>query len=452
MAESGWAAARASVKGLKIYVNLTGDRDAANGEDYVIASDLAYGRGRLPLDLPAGARIITPRFPKPLAEPALALRTALANPLEAAPLAERVGLEESLAIVFCDFTRPAPSRLMIEAVLDSLPEGHRGRITLINALGLHRPNTDAELGQMLGPELPARYAVVQPGHGGEDYVAVGQTSSGRPVRLARQYVEADHRVTTGFVEPHFFAGFSGGAKLTLPGVAAPQSILANHDAEMIDHPLSTWGRTAGNPIFEEQREAAGLCPPDLILNVALDAQKQITGVFCGEMAAAHDLACRVVAGYSIVPVEERFDLVISSNSGFPLDQNFYQAVKGLSAAASIVAPGGDLVIASECSEGLGHGPFGQYLERGLEPAQLLSCIRAQSSPRPDQWQAQILAGIQTRARVHVYSSGLSPDAVAAIGCRPCPDIGRLARRMLGKRPGLQIAVLPEGPLTIAQAA
>ncbi len=425
---------------------------AAQRRGDVTAIDLAYGNGRLPIEMPDGARTIRPRFPEPLADPRSALESALADPLGARPLAESVGPEASLAIVFCDYTRPAPSRLMIEAILAALPADHRGPIRLINALGLHRANTDSELEQMLGPDLLSRYPVIQPGNGGADYVEVGVTSTGRPVRLSREYVEADHRVTTGFVEPHFFAGFSGGAKLTLPGVAAPESILANHDAEMIDHPESTWGSTGANPIFREQREAAALCPPDLILNVALDAQKRVTDVFCGELVAAHDRACRQVAAGSIVPVPERFDLVISSNSGFPLDQNFYQAVKGLSAAARIVAPGGDLVIASECAEGLGHGHFGSYLERGQRPAELLESIRCQRHPLPDQWQAQILADIQTRARVHVFSSGLEPETVTAIGCLPCGDIGALARRLDGARPGLRVAVLPEGPLTIAQAA
>ena len=414
--------------------------------------DLAYGRGRLPLDLPNSARAIRPRFAVPLADPAAALRDSLADPLGAAPLAESVGANSSLAIVFCDYTRPAPSRLMIEAVIDALPGHFRGQITLINALGLHRPNTRSELEQMLGPELLDRYPIVQPGNAGAGYVSVGATSSGRPVRLNRQYVEADHRVTTGFVEPHFFAGFSGGAKLTLPGVAAPESILANHDAAMIDHPESTWGSTTANPIFREQREAAALCPPDLILNVALDARKRITDVYCGELVTTHDLACERVAADSIVPVDERFDLVISSNSGFPLDQNFYQAVKGLSAAARIVADGGDLIIASECGEGLGHGHFEGYLRRGLAPAALLDQIRCQPQPRADQWQAQILADIQCRARVHVFSGGLEPATVAAIGCRPCGDIAALTRRLVTERPGLRIAVLPEGPLTIARAA
>lgn len=431
---------------------ISADFRVAKHEGDLTAIDLAYGHGRLPIEMPTGTRTIRPRFPAPLADPRADLNQALADPLGASPLAESIGPDASLAIVFCDYTRPAPSRLMIEAILGALPANHRGPIKLINALGLHRPNSDSELKQMLGPELLAKYPVIQPGIGDADYVDVGATSTGRPVRLSRHYVEAHHRVTTGFVEPHFFAGFSGGAKLTLPGVAAPESILANHDAEMIDHPESTWGSTAANPIFREQREAAALCPPDLILNVALDAQKKVTDVFCGELVTTHDRACRRVAANSIVAVDEQFDLVISSNSGFPLDQNFYQAVKGLSAAARIVAPDGNLVIASECAEGLGHGHFGRYLQRGLQPAELLQSIRSQPRPLPDQWQAQILADIQTRARVHVFSSGLEPETVTAIGCLPCRDIGALARQLAGTRPGLKIAVLPEGPLTIARAA
>ena len=215
----------------------------------MIKCDLAYGRGRLALSLPKGAtRVIAPKFPPPLAEPEAALRAALADPAGAAPLAQLIGPDESLAIVFCDYTRPAPSRLMIEAIIDSLPPGHAGDISLINALGLHRPNSPTELEEMLGPGLLARFEVVQVDAGSAgSFASVGMTSSGRPVALCRQYVQADRRITTGFVEPHFFAGFSGGAKLTLPGVASPESIMANHDAQMIDDANSTWGRNRHQP-------------------------------------------------------------------------------------------------------------------------------------------------------------------------------------------------------------
>ncbi len=417
----------------------------------MIECDLAYGRGRLALSLPKGAtRVIAPKFPPPLAEPEAVLRAALAEPVGAAPLAQLIGPDESLAIVFCDYTRPAPSRLMIEAIIDSLPPGHAGDISLINALGLHRPNSPAELEEMLGPGLLARFEVVQVDAGSAgSFASVGMTSSGRPVALCRQYVQADRRITTGFVEPHFFAGFSGGAKLTLPGVASPESIMANHDAQMIDDANSTWGRTDTNPIFREQREAAALCPPDLIVNVALDARKRITAVYCGELTETHRRACHEVAACANAPLANRFDLVISSNSGFPLDQNFYQAVKGLSAAAQFVRPGGDLVIASQCQEGVGHGHFAAYLARGLAPKHLLAQIRQQPCPRADQWQAQILAKVLARARVHVRADGLSDRQIRSSGCEPCHDISALAGRLTGGRSDYSIAVLPEGPLTIA---
>ena len=221
---------------------------------------------------------------------------------------------------------------------------------------------------------------------------------------------------------------------------------------MIDHSGATWGQTRGNPIFEEQRQAAALCPPDLIVNVALDAAKAITDVFCGELTAAHDLACRSVAKSAIVDVDERFDLVITSNSGFPLDQNFYQAVKGLSAAARIVKPGGALVIASECSQGIGHGHFAEYLQRDRSPSRLLAEITAQPTPQADQWQAQILAQIQSKASVYVHSTGLDARAIRQIGCIPCPDISELADQLSLAAPNFAIAALPDGPLTIAQIA
>tara|TARA_B100001123_G_scaffold430295_1_gene550005 strand:+ start:16956 stop:18005 length:1050 start_codon:yes stop_codon:yes gene_type:complete len=330
--------------------------------------------------------------------------------------------------------------------LDHVPDKN---IVLINAIGLHRPNTKSELLTMLGPELVSRFRIISPKpRTASCNVFVGHTSSGRPVALNREYVEADIRITTGFIEPHFFAGFSGGAKLTLPGVASAESILANHDANMIGDSNSTWGETEGNPVFEEQREAALLCAPDMILNVTLNSNKQITAVFAGSLKVAHNAGCHHSRSVSMQPITELFDVVITTNSGWPLDLNFYQSVKGISAGSRAVKPGGHIIIAAECREGLGHNNFEKMIGSGHNPAKLSKIIESRNTPEIDQWQAQVLALIQQKSRIHIMSDYLSEEQITQIGCTPCKNIENTVRKLREHDRTGKICVIPQGPQTI----
>jgi nickel-dependent lactate racemase len=356
-----------------------------------------------------------------------------------------------VAVVFSDITRPMPNDRVLPILLDELDRVPDDRITLINALGTHRPNTPEEIGDLLGAEVAGRYRVVQ--HDCRDpaqLVHLGQTSWGHEAWVNRAYVESSVRILTGFIEPHLFAGFSGGPKAVLPGVAGLRTITANHGPEMIGHPKSTFGETDGNPIWEEMSEVALLTRPTFLLNVTLTEDHCITGVFSGDLAEAHRAGVDFVRRSALAPVEEPFDVVVTTAGGYPLDISMYQAVKGISVAGRIVKDGGAIVLVSECSEGLpGHGEYGELMRLADTPARLLEMIHQPGFAMQDQWDAQIQAGICERAQVYVHADGLTDDEIRLALARPCRDIEKTVSRLVEQfGPGARIAVLPAGPLTV----
>jgi nickel-dependent lactate racemase len=422
---------------------------------------LAYGRSGLMVDLPSQSMdLIEPRFMDGLTDEAKAIRQALEQPIGSSPLRDIVAGADSVAIIFSDRTRPMPSDRVLPVILSELGQVPRERITLINALGTHRENTLVELEAMLGRPLLENYRVVQHNpHDRKRMVHLGTSRFGNDVWVNREFFEARVKILTGFIEPHFFAGFSGGPKSVLLGVAAFESILRNHSAPMIDDPRSTWGILEGNPIHEEMVEIAELVRPDIIVNVTLNKHRAITGVFAGDWKAAHAAGCVFARDSVMRPVAKPYDVVVTTNSGFPLDLNLYQTVKGISAAARIVREGGVIIVASECSDGVpDHGSFRQLLRAKKSPTELLEMIRGFPEPVHDQWQVQILARILMKACVYLYST-LPDDEVQAAHLLPVHDIPELIRRLQeGKVPGclrapdsssgFRIAVMPEGPQTI----
>ena len=228
-------------------------------------------------------------------------------------------------------------------------------------------------------------------------------------------------IFTGFIEPHFFAGFSGGPKGALPALAGSESVLTNHGYAMIGDPRATWGITDGNPIWEEMREAAALIEPLFLLNVTLNTEGRITGLFAGDVVAAHRRGCDFVRRSAMVPVDEPFDAVVTTNSGYPLDQNLYQTVKGMQAARGIVRAGGAIIMAAECSDGLpSHGRYAELLAEAGSPDAILEMLRQPGFSAHDQWQVQIQAQIQRHADVYVYSDGLGDDEIRTCPAHPDP--------------------------------
>jgi lactate racemase len=413
--------------------------------------NLAYGQGTLPVEFPDGlTTVIQPAHQPGFADERAAVVEALDKPLGASPLRDQVRPGDKICIIFTDITRATPNHRLIPWLLAHLSHVPRENITLLNSTGTHRPNTRAELETMLTPEVVANYRVAN--HQAEDQAAcvpLGTTRDGTPALINRCAAGADLRILTGFIEPHFFAGFSGGPKALMPGVAWLGTVMSNHGTRNIGDPQSTWGVTTGNPIWEEMRDIALRCGRNFLLNVTLNEQKQITGVFAGDLLTAHKAGIEFVRAAAMQTVSQPFDMVVTTNSGYPLDLNLYQGVKGMSAAARIVKPGGTIILAAECREGLPAGsPFDVLLRDGASPAEILAMLANAGAARPEQWQAQIQALIQRKAEVLLYSS-LPDEIVRAAHLLPCRDIGKVVVEGLRKLgPQARVAVLPQGPLTI----
>lgn len=417
--------------------------------------NLAYGQGHLPVNLPDDrTTVIEPSHTPGLADERGAIFAALDQPVGAKPLREWINPGDQVCILFTDITRATPNERLIPWLLEYLKDVPREQITLLNQLGTHRPNTTAELEKMLTSAVVKNFRVVnhEPENPGA-LVQLGTTRDGTPALVNKIAVEADVRIVTGFIEPHFFAGFSGGIKGIVPGVAGLKTVMSNHGARNIGDPKSTFGVTEGNPLWEDLRDMALRVGPSFLLNVSLNEERQITGVFAGDILAAHKVGCEFVRKSAMQKFDEPFDIVITTNSGYPLDMNLYQGVKGMSAGARVVRPGGTLILAAECSEGV---PAGSPLDKLLRSAdsieKILAMLNTPGFVRPEQWQAQIQAIVQRKANVLVHSS-LPDEIVRAAHLTPCHDIGATVDGLVrANNNGARIAVLPQGPLTIPYLA
>jgi len=416
--------------------------------------NLAYGSGHLPIEVPDDrTTVIEPAHIDGLADEKAAVLDALQNPIGSQALLERISADTKICIAFTDITRATPNDRIIPWLLEHL--GGRGdNITLLNQLGTHRPNTREELETLLTPEVVANYRVLNHEPENPDaLVQVGTTADGTPALLNRHIVEADLRIVTGFIEPHFFAGFSGGVKGIMPGCAGLETVMSNHGAKNIGDPRATFGVTDGNPLWEELRDIALKTGPSFVLNVTLNEQRDITNVFAGEILEAHRAGCAFVKGSAMQPVEQPFDIVVTTNSGYPLDLNLYQGVKGMSAGARVLKEGGTLILAAECREGVpGGSPLDELLRSAGSTEEILAKLSTPGFVRPEQWQAQIQALVQRKAEVLVHSL-LDEKTVAACHLKSCPDISaEVARRLNAEGPDTRLAVLPQGPLTIPYLA
>lgn len=413
---------------------------------------LAYGRNGLHVEVPDDAVVVTPRHPRAAADPVAELRRALRDPVAGPPLRERVRPGQTVAISVCDVTRPQPRQLMVPAVLDELAGlVDDADVTVLVATGTHRASTPAELEGMFGRELLDRVRVVDhDARATGTHTDVGTHGAGVPVTLMTTWVQADVRITTGFVEPHFFAGFSGGPKMVAPGLAGLDTVLVLHDAARIGDPRATWGVVEGNPVHDDVRAIAAATGTTFALDVVLDADQQVVAAFGGDLLAMHAAAVQRCREVAMVAVDAPFDVVVTTGSGFPLDQNLYQSVKGMSAAAQVCRPGGLVVVAAECSDGFpDHGGYRDVLTSAASPQALLDLIAARPETVPDQWQVQVQARIQAAHRVTVYTDGLTAQELAEAHLTRTTDIaGTIAAESARLGRPATVCVLPEGPQTI----
>ena len=414
---------------------------------------LAYGKKGLDINLPEDheVTIIQPAFPPSVTNTRQALEDALQHPYGSLPLHAFVKPTDRIGIVFNDITRPTPSRALIRAILHELPHIPERNITLFNALGSHRFNTPEELREILGDELVRDYRIVQSNaFDPTTQVYLGTTTRGHEIWLNRALWECDVKILTGLIEPHFFAGFSGGGKAILPGMAGIATIQGNHSAHMIGDPKARSGVTWDNPVWEEIQEVAHMVDRTFLMNVTLNKNKEVTGIFCGDLDEAYARGCDFARSTALAPFAEPFDIVISTNSGYPLDINLYQSVKGMSTAAQVVRQGGSIIMAVECSNGIPKDSMYEKMLRDHQsPNDLLEDIYGCPNAHIDQWQIQIQAMLQLRADVYIYSEGLSDDQIRSAMLIPSHSIEITLSDLLHKYgQHARICVLPEGPQVI----
>jgi len=417
---------------------------------------LDYGTTGLMAEFPDNrTTVIEPVYVPPAPNARSTLAKAIQNPIGTPGLRNLYKPGQKIGISVCDITRAQPRQVMLEAHLSEMPRVRVEDVTVFIATGTHRRNSEDEIERMIGREFARDCRIVC--HNARDsasLVHVADTSTGVRVLLNREWVSCDFKITTGFVEPHFFAGFSGGPKMVAPGLAGLETVMTLHNAARIGHPNSTWGITRGNPIHDDVREIARLTGVDFALDVTLNRDQQITAAFAGDLLEEHAMACQVARENAMRAVEKPFDVVVTTNSGYPLDQNLYQAVKGMSAAAKIVKNGGTIVCAAECRDGIPHhGAYGEILGSRRSPRELLEMIASPGYSRPDQWQVQIQAQIQLKAKVLVKADRLSDDQIRGAHFQPIADVSAAvddALRTAGEEAA--VCVLPHGPQTIPYLA
>ena len=412
--------------------------------------NLTYGKSGLEIQIPNEAVVIEPRHLGGLPDERAATVAALREPIGTPPLRESVKRSDRVAIVISDITRPTPNHKLIPWLLAELEHVPRENFVIINGVGSHRANNREELIAMLGQEVVEAIRIENhDAFAPEKLVRVGRNSHGSEVYFNKTYVEADFKIVTGFIEPHFFAGFSGGPKGIQPGISGIQTILDFHNARMISHPNSTWGVLEGNLVQDSATQSCLLSKPDFMLNVTLNGAKEITQVFAGDVIEAHRKGCEFVRQHAMCAVDLPFDIVITTNAGYPLDQNLYQTVKGMSAAAQIVSKGGSIIAASECSDGVpNHGNYAKILQMRQTPQELVAMICDPSFSMFDQWQVLAQALVQIKADCYLFSQ-LDEATVRRAKFIPIGSIEKTLTQLIGKYGrGSRVAVMPLGPLVI----
>jgi nickel-dependent lactate racemase len=377
---------------------------------------LDYGRTGLDVTLPDD-RIVGPlaiRPAAPLADPERAIADAIANPIGSRPLAEVARGRKNACILICDITRPVPNRLILPPLLRTLEEQGVARkdICILIATGLHRPNEGAELEEMVGPEIARNYRI-ENHHGKvrEEHDYLGETPNGVPVWLDSRYVRADLKITTGLIEPHLMAGYSGGRKVICPGIAGLDTVKVWHGPKFLEHPKADCGFVEGNPVHEENTRIALMAGCDFIVNVCLDGSRRVTWVGAGDMIKAWEAGVRFVEDVVRVPVEKPCEVVVTSCAGYPLDTTWYQAVKGLTGALPIVKQGGTIVLVASLSEGVGSPEFQHLIADNPDLKEFKRRIMGKDYFVMDQWQLEELCKVVEKCKVKVVSDGLPAETL-----------------------------------------
>jgi nickel-dependent lactate racemase len=415
--------------------------------------DLLFGETTVPLTLPETVAVLKMRGMESLVNPTSAINEALADPIGSSPLKDLARGKRNACVVVSDVTRPVPNKVILPPLLKVLEEGGvpRQDITLLIATGMHRPNMGEEMESVVGREIMANYAIVNHQSGkAEAYRKIGEID-GAPIEINNRFLDADLKILTGLIEPHIYAGYSGGRKSILPGISSFETMRFMHSYKMIDHPNVANCLLDGNPFHEYGLQVAELAGVDFILNVVINKNRQIAGVFAGHYNHAHLAGCDMVRSHSTVRLDRKVDMVITSGGGYPLDATFYQIAKALICARDILKKGGTIIVACECREGLGSLEFCGIMESGCTPREF---FEGYCDPRNfviDQWCAQNIYQVLDHAGdVYVYSSGLSHEDLANMGAVKIDNVEETVRRLLETHS--DVVAVPDGPYVVGLIA
>ena len=415
---------------------------------------LDYGRTGLEVDLPE-ERLVGPLAIKkatPLPDPQAAITAAMKQPIGTPPLSELAKGRKNACILVCDITRPVPNKQILPPMLQTLEESGIARhdILILIATGLHRPNEGEELVEMLGQDIVDKYRI-ENHHGKvlEEHDYLGTTERGVPVHLDSRYVRADLKITTGLIEPHLMAGYSGGRKVICPGIAALETVKVWHGPQFLEHPKADCGFLEGNPVHEENTLIAKMAGCDFIVNVVIDENRDLTWVGAGDMIEAWETGVRFVQDIVRVPVPEPLDVVVTSSAGYPLDTTFYQCVKGMTGALPIVKEGGTIVLAASLSEGIGSPEFQSLMKDNPDLSVFMKRIMGKDYFVMDQWQLEELAKVLKKCKVKIVTDGLPDETLRECYVEPAETVEKAVADCLAEYgDDARVGVIPKGPYVL----
>jgi len=416
---------------------------------------LKYGLSGIDLECPRTPNfqgVLTPKEAPPLADPDGAVSAALSDPIATTSLRRKAKGREDAVVVVSDITRPVPNGLLLPPILAELEAAGIAdeKVTILIATGMHRPNEGEELERLVGAEIAARYRVVN--HLFKDDAAmtlVGEIGDSVPAYVNRHYVESGLKILTGFIEPHMWAGYSGGRKSLLPGLSSLRTLQYMHGPEMVAHPETRYGVLDGNPFHEAALAVMTQAGADFIVNVTLDTAKRVTGVFAGHPVEAHLQGVEFLARHCVATLEAPLDFVVTTNSGAPLDCNLYQTAKGLSGVAGAVREGGVILIATECLEGFGSLEYREVFEHATSPAAFIEKLLRKEFFIPDQWCAQETYQIMLKNEIWIHTHGIDAETLRRFHFRPVLDLGAAVEELLWRFGNdARWAVVPDGPMLI----
>jgi nickel-dependent lactate racemase len=417
---------------------------------------LAYGRGTLSVELPEKnvVKVLGIQPATALTQPLDEIRRKLTAPNGTRPLAEIAAGKKSACIVISDITRPVPNKIILPPILQTLEEAgiSPAEIVILVATGLHRISTPEEKIEMLGELIVNRYRVEDhDARNQNEHNCLGKSSRGVPIWIDKRYLDAEVKILTGLIEPHFMAGFSGGRKSICPGIAAAETIGTWHSPRFLEHENAKFGCLENNPVHEESLEIALKSGCDFIVNVVIDHHRNILSVVAGDMNTAHLEGVETARKFVVDTVQKQVDVVVTSAAGYPLDKTWYQSVKGIVGAVDILKPGGTIILASACDEGIGSKEFTEMTETFATPEAFMNAILNAKDFIVDQWQVEELLKALRKGKVKVVSDGLPPDVFRKYYVVPSPSVEQAVADALAEYGHeMSIAVMPDGPYILAE--